>query len=59
MLLSKTSTEVLEVLRKQLDTFQLLEKINDRTYSMEQSIKEQAQSLNDDRMAAERNRVLD
>ena len=59
MLLSKTSTEVLEVLRKQLDTFQLLEKIDDRTYSMEQSIKEQAQSLNEDRMAAERNKVLD
>lgn len=58
-LLSKTSIEVLEVLRKQLETFQLLEKVDDRTCSIEQSIKEQAQSLNDDRMAAERNKVLD
>lgn len=57
-LLSKTSTEVLEVLRNQLDSFQLLQKVDDRTLAIERSLNDQNRSFNISRANEERERIL-
>ncbi len=57
-LLSKTSDEVLDTLKRQLETFQLVESIGDRTHSIERSLKEQAQAAKDQRVAEVREGVL-
>lgn len=58
-LLSKTSGEVMDVLRNQLEAFQLLETISHRTISSQQSSVEQSQMLQDHHAAEERGKVLD
>ena len=57
-LLSRTSAEVLEVLRNQLDSFQLLQKVDDRTLAIERSLNEQSQFQNMSRANEERDRIL-
>ena len=57
--LAKTSADVLEVLRKQIESFQLLQKVDDRTQSMERSQWEQAQALERSRASEERSKILD
>lgn len=57
-LLSKTSAEVLEILSNQLDSFQLLQKVDDRTLAIERSLNEQNQSLEISRANEERDRIL-
>ena len=57
-LLSKTSAEVLEVLRGQLDSFQVLQKIDDRMLSIELSSREQAETLKETRLKKEREKIL-
>ena len=59
VLLSKTSEEVVETLRNQLEAFQLLETINRRAISSEHSLAEQAQILQDHHEAAERDKILE
>ena len=58
-LLAKTSTDVLDVLRKQVETFQLLQKVDDRTHSIERAQWEQSQALERSRASEERNKILD
>ncbi len=58
-LLSKTSSEILDILKLQLSTFQLLENINDRTHSVQKSVEEQSEILKHDRLSQERSEVLD
>ena len=58
-LLSKTSSEILDILKLQLSTFQLLENINDRTHSIQKSVEEQSEILKHDRLSQERSEVLD
>ena len=57
-LLSKTSAEILDILKLQLSTFQLLENINDRTCSVQKSLEEQSEILKHDRLSQERSEVL-
>ena len=57
-LLSKTSAEVLNTLKHQLETFQLVESIGHRTRSIERSLEEQVQISRDARVAKEREKVL-
>ena len=58
MLLTKTSTEVQANLRQQLDTFQLLEKIDVQAQLLERSLAEQTQAQRESHAAEERERVL-
>ncbi|CAD6564823.1 MAG: hypothetical protein ASARMPREDX12_004447 [Alectoria sarmentosa] len=58
-LLSKTSTEVLEILGQQLETFHLLGDIDRRAQSIEQSLIDQTRILRDDRAVREREQVLE
>ena len=58
-LLSKTSTEILDILKLQLSTFQLLENINARTRSVQASVEEQSEIMKHDRLSQERSEVLD
>ena len=58
-LLSKTSAEVLAILTKQLDTFQLLRESDQWTRSVEQLLRDQARILSDDRAVEERKPALD
>ena len=58
-LLSKTSEEVMDVLRSQLEAFQLLETISHRTLSSQQSSLEQTQTVQDHYAAEERDKLLD
>ena len=58
-LLSKTSSEILDILKLQLSTFQLLQDINDRTCSVQKSVEEQSEILKHDRLSQERSEVLD
>lgn len=58
-LLSKTSTEVLEILGQQLETFHLLGDIGRRAQSIEQSLIDQTRTLRDDRAVREREQVLE
>jgi hypothetical protein len=58
-LLAKTSTDVLDVLRKQLESLEILQKVDDRTLSMERSQWEQSQALERSQASAERNKILD
>ena len=58
-LLSKTSSEILEILKLQLSTFQLLENINDRTSSVQKSVEEQSEILKHEHLTQERCDVLD
>ena len=57
-LLSKTSNEVLETLKSQLQTFDVAKSIDDRTRSIEQSLKEQINLTRNEHADAERQRVL-
>lgn len=57
-LLSKTSSEILDIAKLQLSTFQLLENINDRTCSVQKSVEEQSKILKHDRLSQERSEVL-
>ena len=57
-LLAKTSVEVLDVLKHQLESLQLLQKMDDRTISLERSQQEQAQILRVSRASEERDKVL-
>lgn len=59
MLLSNTSAEVQKILTQQLETFQLLEKLDSQTRSMERSLLEQAQIQTESHAAGERRAVLD
>ena len=58
-LLSKTSDEVVDVLKNQLKAFQLLETVSHRTLSYNQSLAQQTQILQDHHAAEERDKVLD
>ena len=58
-LLSKTSDEVIDVLRSQLEAFQLLETISHRTLSSQRSSIEHSQMLKDHHAADEREKMLD
>ena len=58
-LLSKTSSEILDILNLQLSTFQLLENTYDRTRSVQKSVEEQSEILKHDRLSQERGEVLD
>lgn len=58
-LLSKTSNEVVDVLRNQLEAFQLLGTLNQRTDSVQKFLVEQAQELQDHHAAEEREKILD
>ena len=58
-LLSKTSSEILDILELQLSTFQLLQDINNRTCSVQKSVEEQSEILKHDRLSQERSEVLD
>ena len=58
-LMSKTSAEVLETLKHQLETFQQVQSISTQTQSIALSLKEQAQDVGDQRALEERERVLD
>lgn len=58
-LLSKTSAEVLQTLKIQLDGFQLLDKIDDQTQSIQNSLVEHAQTLKDELASEEREKILD
>lgn len=57
-LVSKTSAEVLEVLRNQLDSFQLLQQVDDRILELERSLDEQNRSLNTARANKQRDGIL-
>ena len=57
-LLSKTSAEVLKVLKNQLDSFQLLQKVDTRTLAIQRTLDEQNQSFNRSRANEERERIL-
>jgi len=57
-LLSKTSDEVVDVLRQQLEAFQLLETVSHRTLSSKQALENQAQILQNHHAAEERDRIL-
>ncbi|KAL8828698.1 MAG: hypothetical protein Q9191_002441 [Dirinaria sp. TL-2023a] len=57
-LLSKTATEVQDVLSKQLEAFRILEAINHRTSWAEHSLSEQTQAVNDQLSAEKRKSVL-
>ena len=57
-LLSRTSAEVLDLLRNQLDSFQLLQKVDDRTLVIERSLNEQSRFLDMSRANEERDRIL-
>lgn len=58
-LLSKTSGEVVDVLRHQLEAVQLLETVNHRTLSSKEAIENQAQILQNHHAAEEREEILD
>ena len=58
-LLSKTSAQVLDVLKSQLDSFQLLQKMDDRIASVEHSSWETNRILKDSHSIAERDKILD
>ena len=58
-LLSKTATEVQDVLSKQLEAFRILEAINHRTSSAEHLLSEQTRAVNDQLIAEKRNSILD
>ena len=49
----------MDILKLQLSTFQLLENISDRTYSVQKSVEEQSEILKHDRLTQERSEVLD
>jgi hypothetical protein len=58
-LLAKTSADVLDVLKKQLEGLQILQKVDDRTLSMERSQWEQSQAWERSQANAERTKILD
>ena len=58
-ILAKTSTDVVDVLKKQVESFQLLQKVDDRTRSIERSQWEQSQALERIQASEERNKILD
>ena len=58
-LLSKTSSEVVDTLKHQLETIQLVESIGHQTLLIERSLQEQGQADRTDRAANEREKVLD
>ena len=57
-LLSKTSGEVVDVLRHQLEAVQLLETVSHRTLSSKQALENQAQILQNHHAAEEREKIL-
>ena len=57
-LLAKTSVQVLDILKNQLDNFKLLQKANDRINSIEQTLHESNQILNGCPANAERIQLL-
>ena len=59
MLLSKSSAEVQNVLKQQLETFQLLEQFDIQARSLERSLVEQAQVQRKSHATEERGKVLD
>ena len=58
-ILAKTSTDVVDVVRKQVESFQLLEEVNDRTRSIEQFQWEHSQALERNRTSEKRSNILD
>lgn len=58
-ILAKTSTDVIDILRNQLESFQLLQEVDHRTHSIERSQQEQSQALAQTRASEERRQVLD
>ncbi len=57
-LLSKTSGEVVDVLRHQMEAVQLLETVSHRTLSSKQALENQAQILQNHHAAPEREKIL-
>ncbi|KAL9637688.1 MAG: hypothetical protein Q9164_002040 [Protoblastenia rupestris] len=58
-LLAKTSAEVLESLKNQLDTFQLVTSIGERTHLIERSLEEQTRLFKSSRAAEGREQILE
>lgn len=57
-LLAKTSADVLDLLRKQLESLNMLQTLDDRTLTMERSLGEQVQISRDTQTREERERIL-
>lgn len=58
-LLAKTLADILDVLKTQLESFQLLQQVDDRTKMMERLQWEHSQALDESRAKKERDEVLD
>ncbi|KAL9612899.1 MAG: hypothetical protein Q9167_002532 [Letrouitia subvulpina] len=58
-LLSKSSSQVLDILQNQLETFQIIDRVKDHNSTMEQTLKEQSQLIKNSHADEQREKVLE
>ncbi|KAL9042346.1 MAG: hypothetical protein Q9214_003810 [Letrouitia sp. 1 TL-2023] len=58
-LLSKTSSEVLNILQNQLETFQIVDRVKDQSSTIEQTLKEQSQLIKNSYADGQREKILE
>lgn len=58
-LLSKTSSEVLNILQNQLETFQIVDRVKDQNFTIEQTLEEQSQLIRNIHADEQREKILE